>query len=339
MTARRLEGLVALVTGAGQGIGKAVALGMAAEGASVVVNDLGTTAFGEGADESRGERVAREVREQGGQAIVDPGDIADRHAAKRMVDSAIDTWGKLDIVVNVAGIIRMATIVDATEDDWESVMRVHLRGYFNTAQFAARHWIERNEYGRLINFASGASLLSQPTLVSYSAAKTGVVGLTRSCANALAAYNVTANCIRPAAMSPGMGDATLPSSRKQFEETGKWMSQTAVGTDADPVHIVPLIVFLASPAASHVSGRFLEARGSHYALWTEPAEERVFEANFIQDPEKVYSELEQTLCSGLSLKDLKYPMAPILDRTDWREVHGVNVPRWDFEESPLLQPR
>jgi NAD(P)-dependent dehydrogenase (short-subunit alcohol dehydrogenase family) len=139
--AGRLDGLVALVTGGGQGIGRAVALEMAKEGAELVVNDLGTNAFGHGTDPTRAPTVVNEILESGGSAIADVGDTGDWDAAASMVNLAIDTFGKLDIVVNAAGIIRLATIFDCTPDDWDAVMRVHLRGYFNTAHHAARHWL------------------------------------------------------------------------------------------------------------------------------------------------------------------------------------------------------
>lgn len=325
----RLEGLVAVVNGAGQGLGRATALGMAGEGAKVVVNDLGTSADGTGRDESRAQAVVAAITALGGDAIADGGDIAEWVDAEAMIGKAIDRWGKLDILVNVAGNIRMGTPMDTSPEDFDAILRVHLRGYFNTTHFAARHWVERREYGRLINFASGASLVSQPTLVAYSTAKAGVLGLTRSCANALVSYNVTANCIRPGALT-GMADAANPAARRQHAETGRWPSETAAGSLMDPAHVAPLIVFLSSPAASHISGRLFEGRGGRYALWTEPAEECVVERDFLTDPDGVYAGLEEVLGQGLSLRDLKMPMPPLEALGEWKENFGVNVPSWDF---------
>jgi NAD(P)-dependent dehydrogenase (short-subunit alcohol dehydrogenase family) len=328
----RLEGLVAVVNGAGRGLGKAVALGFAREGARLVVNDLGAAASGTGRDPGRAQLVVDEILAGGGEAIADGGDIAEWDEAEAMIAKAIDTWGKLDILANVAGNIRLGTPVDTTPEDFDAIVRVHLRGYFNTTHFAARHWVERNEYGRLINFASGASLISQPSLLAYSTAKTGVIGFTRSCANALVSYNVTCNCVRPFAAG-GMRDATSPAARKHFAETGHWPSETTAGGEDDPAHVTPLIVFLASPAAGHVSGRLFEGRSGKYVLWTEPEEERVVERNFLIEPDAVYEELENVLGSGLSLRDLKMPMAPLETLGEWREEYGIQVPVWDFERA------
>jgi NAD(P)-dependent dehydrogenase (short-subunit alcohol dehydrogenase family) len=313
----RLEGLVALVNGAGRGLGKASAIGLAREGARVVVNDLGTGPRGDGSDPSRAESVAAEIRAQGGEAIADAGDITRLEDAERSVATAIETYGKLDILVNCAGIIRLGTVVDTSPEDFDDVIRVHLRGYFNTTCFAARHWVARKEYGRLINFASGASLISQPTLLAYSTAK------------ALVAYNVTANCIRPTAAT-AMSDLA----RRVPGDDRPPASEVASGTLRDPSHVVPLVVFLASPMAGHVSGRLLEGQGSRYVLWSEPTAERVLEKNFLDDPEAVYSGLADELAAGLSLKDLKMPMAPFSQIGNWADKYGFMVPNWDFTTNP-----
>jgi 3-oxoacyl-[acyl-carrier protein] reductase len=266
----------------------------------------------------------------GGEAIADGGDIAEWADARAMIGTALEAWGRLDIVANVAGIIRLGAPWDTTQEDFDAIVAVQLRGYFNTTHFAARHWVDHPGYGRIVNFASGAALVSQPTMLAYSAAKAGVVGLTRSTANALAAYGVTANCIRPAAATR-MEDVTSAVARQQHDETGRWPSETAEGTLGDPVHVTPLVVFLASAAAGHVSGRLLEGRGGRYVLWSEPHEERAVELDFLSEPERVYDELETTLCAGLSLRDLKDPMAPLSEiGADWKERFGVRPPPWRF---------
>lgn len=318
----RLEGLVAVVNGAGQGLGRATAMGLAREGASVVVNDLGTSPQGEGRRSDRAEAVAEQIRAEGGHAVADSGDISDVSEAEQLIDTAIETFGKLDILVNCAGILRLGTVFDADPEDFDAVLRVHLRGYFNTSHFAAKHWVKRAEYGRLINFASGSSTLSHPTLVAYSTAKAGVVGLTRSCANALVAYGVTANCIRPQAATP-MADFAKPESQR----AGVPASVDAKGTNSDPAHVVPLVVFLASPASGHVSGRFIEGRANSYAVWSEPEPETHFSLNYLTDPDGVYEGLQQ-MTAALQLEDLKMPMAPVDD--DWKTTFGIVAPRWDF---------
>jgi NAD(P)-dependent dehydrogenase (short-subunit alcohol dehydrogenase family) len=319
---RRLEGLVAVVNGAGQGLGRATAVGLAQEGARVVVNDLGTSPFGEGRGTERAKLVADYIAAEGGEAIADDGDISSWSDAETLIGKAIEAYGKLDILVNCAGILRLGTPIDTSPEDFDAVLRVHLRGYFNTTHFAAKHWVARGEYGRLINFASGSSFLSHPTQVAYSTAKAGVVGLTRSCANALVAYKVTANCVQPRAAT-AMADAAKPESRRD----GVPASKDAEGTDSDPRHVVPLIVFLASPASSNISGRFFEGRANRYALWSEPTPEKEFFANFLSAPESVYEGLEE-LGLGLSLQDLKLPMAPVDRLGDWKSIYGMVVPSW-----------
>jgi 3-oxoacyl-[acyl-carrier protein] reductase len=325
----RLSGLVALVTGGGRGLGRAIALEMSREGARVVVNDIGTAATGGGRDPERARGVADEIVAAGGEAVSDSGDVAEWADAGAMVGTAIDRFGKLDIVVNAAGIIRLGTPLDTTQEDFDAIMRVNLRGLFNVTHFAAKHFVARNEYGRLINFASGASIVSQPSILAYATTKTGIVGFTRSCANALAAYHVTANSIRPSAHT-GMSDALYPSHIAHFAETGRRSSELAVGTDMDPAHVTPLAVFLASPAAGHISGRLFEGRAGRYILWKEPEEERVLEGNFLSEPDEVYAGLEEALGAGLSLRDLKMPMAPILTDEGWKSTYGTQVPTWDF---------
>jgi NAD(P)-dependent dehydrogenase (short-subunit alcohol dehydrogenase family) len=318
----RLKGMSAVVTGGGRGIGRGVAKTMAAEGAKVVVNDLGTSAFGHGADPGPAHEVAAEIVDAGGEAIAHAGDITDRDQAAEMVGAAIDAWGKLDILVNVAGTIRLGTILDATEEDLESLYRVHVLGYFHTAQIAARHWAARGEYGRLINFTSGAGhWQSNASALPYAAAKSAVVGLTRSCANALAAYNVTANCVSPrTGGGTPMGDAVM--------KGAGGTSADAAGTDRDPVNIAPMVVFLSSPAAGHISGRVFGAYGGRYSRWSEPREEVEVRLNFLAEADAVYAELEAKLGAGVSLADLPAPAQRLPE--DWREQFGIRVPRLEL---------
>jgi NAD(P)-dependent dehydrogenase (short-subunit alcohol dehydrogenase family) len=193
-----LDGKVALVTGAGRGIGRGIAKLLAREGAMLVVNDLGTGLGGDGKDEAVAETVAREIDATGERVIVNTESVADFDAAGRMVQSAIDNFGKLDIVVNVAGILRDRMIWNMTKEEWDVVLDVHLKGNFNTCRHAAVHFRQRNGSGRLINFSS-TSAFGAPGQPNYAAAKGGIIGLTLSCAAGLSRFGVTSNAILPAA--------------------------------------------------------------------------------------------------------------------------------------------
>ena len=199
-----LDSRVAIVTGSGRGIGRSGALLLASQGASVVVNDLGAALDGSGTDTSPAQQVVTEITGAGGKAVANGSDIADHAAAEELVKTAISEFGRLDILVNVAGILRDRMIFNMTAEEWDAVIRVHLRGTFNTSKFAAAHWRSlRDEAAnnRIINFTSVSGLHGAPGQPNYAAAKMGIVGLTYSCANALGRYGVTANAVAPQAMT------------------------------------------------------------------------------------------------------------------------------------------
>ncbi len=239
----RLDGKVALVTGAGRGIGRGIALLMAQEGASVVVNDLGTGLAGEGEDVSVAQQVVNEIEAAGGAAMANTDSITDYDAVGAMVDGAIDRFGKLDIVVNVAGILRDRMIFNMDEAEWDAVVAVHLRGTFNTCRHASAHFRERREGGRIINFSS-TSAWGSPGQPNYAAAKYGILGLTAVLANSLDRYGVTANAILPYAATR-MIDST-PRAEKVREETGKLPSELAIGGEGDPANVAPMVTYLAT---------------------------------------------------------------------------------------------
>ena len=322
----RLGGLTAVVNGAGRGIGRAIAMEFAAEGAQVLVNDLGTESWGPQVEPDRANGVVAEIVAAGGDAIADQSDIGDLDQARELIERAVSVWGKLDILVNCAGILRYGSATDTPPEDWDAQIRTHLRGYYNTSTTAAKHWLERGKYGRLINFTSDAAD-GLPSLLAYSTAKAGVVGFTRSFANAMVSYNVTANCVRPIAAT-GMIDM-LP----QYQRSGERPSAAGVGTMMDPRNVAPLVLFLASPAASHVTARTFTATGGRYTLLTDPTEERVVEANFLTQPADVYAQLERSLCAGLRLEDLQAPMPPLAELGDWKDTYGAVHPVWDFGRS------
>ncbi|MEU7579073.1 3-oxoacyl-ACP reductase [Streptomyces sp. NPDC041068] len=263
-----LEGLCAIVTGAGRGLGRAEALELAGLGASVVVNDFGQPGRdGSGeASAAPAEEVAAEIRAAGGQAVAHTGDVADHEQARALVRSAIDTYGKLDILVNNAGILRDRMIFSMSEAEWDSVIRVHLKGHFNTTHFASVHWRERSKaqggpvYGRIVNTSSEAYLAGSAGQPNYAAAKGGIVGLTTSTALALAKYGVTANAICPRARTRMTEDVFAG-----FQEpTGEQLDPLA------PEHVAPLVGYLASPAAARVNGQLLVVHGGMVAIVERP---------------------------------------------------------------------
>ncbi|MEU6989204.1 3-oxoacyl-ACP reductase [Streptomyces sp. NPDC046465] len=271
-----LEGLTAIVTGAGRGLGRAEALELARLGARVVVNDFGQPGRdGSGeASAAPAEEVAAEIRAAGGEAVAHTGDVADHEQARALVRSAVDTYGKLDILVNNAGILRDRMIFSMSEAEWDSVIHVHLKGHFNTTHFAAAHWRERSKaaggpvYGRIVNTSSEAFLAGSAGQPNYAAAKGGIVGLTTSTALALAKYGVTANAICPRART------------RMTEDVFAGFQEPAEGRldPLAPEHVSPLVGYLASPAAAQVNGQLLVVHGGMVAIVERPRVAAKFDA-------------------------------------------------------------
>ncbi|MEV2214678.1 3-oxoacyl-ACP reductase [Streptomyces sp. NPDC050997] len=262
-----LEGLAAIVTGAGRGLGRAEALELARLGAAVVVNDYGQPGRdGSGeASAAPAEQVADEIRAAGGTALAHTGDVADFQQAARLVELTIAEFGKLDILVNNAGILRDRMVFSMTEDEWDAVIRVHLKGHFNTTHFAAAHWRARSKaadgpvYGRIVNTSSEAFLAGSAGQPNYAAAKGGIVGLTTSTALALAKYGVRANAICPRART------------RMTEDVFAGLERPADGLDPlAPEHVAPLVGYLASPAAARVNGQLLVVHGGMVAVVERP---------------------------------------------------------------------
>ncbi|MCO5176418.1 MAG: SDR family oxidoreductase [Thermomicrobiales bacterium] len=262
-----LDGKVALVTGAGRGIGRGIAHLLASEGASVVVNDLGASLDGEGIDTGPAATVVKEITEAGGTAVANTDSVTDYEAAQGMVQQAVDTYGKLDILVNVAGILRDRMIFNMSPEEWDAVIAVHLKGTFNTSKWASVHFRERRESGRIINMSSN-SAFGAPGQPNYAAAKSGIIGLTLVCAASLSRYGVTANAILPSG-STRMIDS-IPRAVEAVAHTGKLPSELAIGTEKDPDNVAPLVGFLASDAASHVNGQVFGSFGYNVTLMSQP---------------------------------------------------------------------
>ncbi|MBA2812011.1 SDR family oxidoreductase [Streptomyces sp. KM273126] len=262
MNARRLcEGRVVIVTGAGRGLGRAHALAYAAEGARVVVNDLGVGLDGTPGPDSPASRVADEIRAAGGQAVTHGGDIATTEGAASLVHTALETYGRLDTLVNNAGFLRDRMLVNLDEDDWDAVVRVHLKGHFLPLKHAAAHWRAEAKAGRapvarVVNTSSGAGLLGSVGQGNYSAAKAGIVGLTLVAAAELGRYGVEVNAIAPAARTRMTEHA--------FAET---MTAPDSGFDTmAPENVSPLVVWLGSAASAGVTGRIFEAEGGRITV-------------------------------------------------------------------------
>ncbi|MCX5075957.1 SDR family oxidoreductase [Streptomyces sp. NBC_00513] len=256
------EGRVVIVTGAGRGLGRAHALAFAAEGAKVVVNDLGVGLDGLPGPDGPAARVVEEIRALGGEALAHGGDIATARGAASLVADAVAGFGRLDTLVNNAGFLRDRMLVNLDEDDWDAVMRVHLKGHFLPLKHAAAHWRAQAKAGRpvaarVVNTSSGAGLLGSVGQGNYSAAKAGILGLTLVAAEEMGRYGVQVNAVAPAART------------RMTEETfARTMAAPAAGEfDAmAPENVSPLVVWLGSDASAGVSGRVFEAEGGRITV-------------------------------------------------------------------------
>ena len=250
-----------IVTGAARGLGRAYALAFAAEGANVVVNDIGTSLGGEGRDTSAADGVVAEIEGAGGRAIANYEDITDWDAAKRIVDAAVAAFGDLHAVVNNAGIVRDRMFVSATLDEWDATMHVHLRGHFCVARHAVDHWRAKQKRGeapdaRIINTTSGAGLQGSIAQAAYSTAKGGIAALTLVQAAELARYGITANALAPSArtrMTEGAFADKMATEGQAFDTM-------------DPANIAPTVVWLGSSASAHVTGCVFELEGGRITI-------------------------------------------------------------------------
>jgi NAD(P)-dependent dehydrogenase (short-subunit alcohol dehydrogenase family) len=297
---------VAVVTGAGRGIGRAHAIELARCGAKVIVNDLGAARDGTGTDTAPADDVVREIQGAGGTAVRSTADISSWAGAASLVQQAVDTYGRLDVVVNNAGILRDRTIVSMTEEEWDAVIQVHLKGTFALMRHAASHWRDRFKadgekpvHGRIINTTSVAGLYGNFAQANYSAAKAGIAALTTVGARELGRYGVTVNAIGPIAIT------RMTDGRR--ERTAEEIAAR------DPAWVSPVVAWLASEASARITGRVIEAGGGILAIaegW-----HRGPTATPVRNPEEVGPILERLVSESrpnvaLNGKDLATPWEP-----------------------------
>ena len=258
-----LDGRVAIVTGAGRGVGRSVALLLAREGMSVVVNDLGGALDGSGRDAGPARGVAGEIAGRGGHAVANGADVSDHAAAEDLIKTAVGEFGRLDVLVNAAGILRDRMVFNMSEQEWDDVIRVHLKGTFNTTKFAAAHWRtlrDGSAQNRIINFTSVSGLHGAPGQPNYAAAKMGIVGLTYSAANSLAKYGVTVNAVSP-------GAATRMT---ESVSAGRRRPRPVTTDERSPDNVAPLVAYLAGERSGWITGRIVHAAGYEVALYDNP---------------------------------------------------------------------
>ena len=276
----RLEGKVAIVTGAGRGIGRGEALLLAEEGCRVVVNDLGGSSAGEGADRSPADDVVAEIKKLGSDGVANYDNVASMEGGERMVKQALDTFGRLDILVNNAGILRDRMVFNMSEEEWDAVIAVHLKGHFTVTKHASLVFRQQRS-GRIVN-TSSESGLGNMGQANYSAAKEGIVGLTRTLALDLGRYGVTANAIRPRAgtrltLTPELR-AAMERARAAARASGG--AQTSAGDaisqmeELKPELVAPLVVFLCTERAASINGRDFIVGGNEISLMSLPDKAR-----------------------------------------------------------------
>jgi NAD(P)-dependent dehydrogenase (short-subunit alcohol dehydrogenase family) len=290
-----LDGRAAVVTGAGRGIGRAIACCLAEEGASVVVNDIGVSLAGEGTEEDPAAEVCAEIEARGGSAVPSRDRVDDFEAAGRIIETAIGSFGKIDILVNNAGIVRDRTLVKMDEGDFDAVVAVHQKGTFNTGRHAAPHMKDAG-YGRIVNITSSAGLRGNFGQTNYGAAKAAIMGMTFVWAVELGKYGITVNAMAPAGatrMTQGLTEAEAPA-------------------DQDPALNAPMVAFLASEAAADVNGQVFGRTGYGYTIFQTPRQVASMWREGGWTPTEVAEHFHEVL--GQHLQPVGMPSHPLLGK-------------------------
>jgi len=303
---KRLKGKVAVVTGAGRGIGRCHALALAAEGAKVVVNDLGGAADGTGADKSPANEVVAEIKKMGGKAVANYDTVATMEGGERIIKTAIDTFGRIDILVNNAGVLRDRMTFNMTEEEWDTVISVHLKGHFTCTKFACIA-MRQQRSGRIINTSSAAGLGNMGQ-ANYSAAKEGIIGFTRTVARDMGRYGVTCNAIRPGAATRLTLTPELKAAWEKRMATG---IQTSIGSRSrtvealvtselpPPEAISPFVVFLCTDEAANINGCNFDVRGGELHLYSDPQPIRSIYKKGIWTVDELCELVPKSLAAGL----------------------------------------
>jgi NAD(P)-dependent dehydrogenase (short-subunit alcohol dehydrogenase family) len=304
------EGRIAVVTGAGRGIGREHALSLAREGAKVVVNDLGGSVDGTGDDLSPAQQVVAEITGAGGEAVVNGDDVSSWEGAQRLINTAIETYGDLHVVVNNAGILRDRMLTNMTEEEWDAVVRVHLKGTFAPARWAAAYWREQVKAGktvdgRIINTTSVSGIYGNPGQTNYGAAKAGIAAFTNIAALELHRYGVTVNAVAPVALTR-MTEGLPPRPETDLEREQR-----------SPRWIAPVVTWLASDQSRHVTGRVFEASGTFLAIadgW-----HRGPRAEPVEDPAAIAAVVDKLLAearqnAGMNGEPGSWPQTTLKDK-------------------------
>jgi NAD(P)-dependent dehydrogenase (short-subunit alcohol dehydrogenase family) len=263
--AGRLNGKIAIVTGGGRGIGQAVAKAFSRQGATVVVADYGVGLDGTGSSNGPAQETVDEIQAAGGSAQVSVTDVGDAEQARKLIQQTVERFGRLDILVNAAGILGHGGIADVTEQDFDQVMRVNLKGTFNTTRYAARHWRAVQAGGRLINVGSDAGFYGVPEEIAYATSKAGLEAFTLSCAGSLRDVGVTCNVVHPQALTRLTGSIPI----EQRPDPERWLTD-----EFNPAKVAPGLIYLASDEGAWITGRTLACFGYEIHLYSTPARVR-----------------------------------------------------------------